>query len=246
MSAVALGAASIPVIATGFGDAAVMVTIDAADTSLRRQAVIVFRERLLARRPHGVIDVVSGLESLLIEFDPLETSVENVAFAAELLAELPIGASTAANGAALFEIPFVVDSENAPDLAEVAAELGVTAEAVIDMIEGSTFRIALLAAAMAPMMDGLDTPRPVRRRAQPRTDVPAGAIMIAGSNAIIQPFPGPTGWRVIGRTPLTIVDITRERPVSFAPGDTVRFRRVDAGEALLRRGAFLEPAEAVR
>ena len=65
--------------------------------------------------------------------------------------------------------------------------------------------------------------------------------MIAGTNAIIQPFPGPTGWRVIGRTPLTIVDSRRERPVSFAPGDIVRFRRVDQGEALLRRGEFLVP-----
>lgn len=240
------GLVSIPVIAAGFGDAAVMVTIDAADAAFRRRAVIVFRERLLARRPHGVVDVVSGLESLLIEFDPLETSVENVAFVAELLAELPAPSASEAAEHDTFDIPFVVDEDNAPDLAEVSDELGVTADEVVAMIEGSTFRIALLAAAMAPMMDGLDVPRPVRRRAQPRTDVPAGAIMIAGVNAIIQPFPGPTGWRVIGRTPLTIVDIARARPVSFAPGDTVRFRRVDAGEAVLLRGSFLEPTETVR
>ncbi|NQX26588.1 carboxyltransferase domain-containing protein [Microbacteriaceae bacterium VKM Ac-2854] len=233
---------SIPVIVTGFGDGAVMVTIAAADASLRRQAVIVFRERLLARRPHGVVDVVSGLESLLVEFDPLETSVENLVFAVELLAELPVAVAATAPTRS-FEIPFVVDENNAPDLADVAAELGVSDEEVVAMIEASSFRIALLAAAMAPMMDGLDVPRPVRRRAQPRTDVPAGAIMIAGGNAIIQPFAGPTGWRVVGRTPLTIVDITRERPVAFAPGDAVCFRRIDAADAVLLHGAFLEAAE---
>jgi KipI family sensor histidine kinase inhibitor len=232
---------TIPVQVEGFGDGAVMVTVAAPEAAVRRSAVMEFRDRLLARRPHGIVDVVSGLESLLLEFDPLETSVENVDFAVRLLADMPRNSTLKPGPPSVFEIPFVVDPDSGPDLGDVAAELGVTPDTAVRLVEESTFTIALLAAAMAPMMGGLDVPRPVRRRAEPRTDVAAGAIMIAGTNAIIQPFPGPTGWRVIGRTPLTIVDSRRERPVSFAPGDIVRFRRVDQGEALLRRGEFLVP-----
>jgi KipI family sensor histidine kinase inhibitor len=232
---------TIPVEVEGFGDGAVMVTVAAHESSVRRKAVMEFRDRLLARRPHRIIDVVSGLESLLLEFDPLETSVENVDFAVRLLADLPRNSAQEPEAPSLFEVPFVVDTHTAPDLDEVAAELGVTQDAVVRLVEESTFTVALLAAAMAPMMSGLQVTRPVRRRAEPRTDVPAGAIMIAGTNAIIQPFAGPTGWRVIGRTPLTIVDSRRERPVSFAPGDTVRFRRVEQAEAVHRLGEFLMP-----
>lgn len=67
--------------------------------------------------------------------------------------------------------------------------------------------------------------------------------MIAGTNAIIQPFPGPTGWRVVGRTPHTIVDISRPDPVSFGTGDIVRFVPVTRDEACALDAGFLLPTE---
>jgi inhibitor of KinA len=67
--------------------------------------------------------------------------------------------------------------------------------------------------------------------------------MIAGTHAIIQPFPGPTGWRVVGRTPHTIVDISRPAPVSFGIGDVVRFVPVTKDEATASAGSFLLPTE---
>jgi inhibitor of KinA len=35
----------------------------------------------------------------------------------------------------------------------------------------------------------------------------------------------PTGWWVIGRTDLAILDPASERPFRFDPGDTIRFER---------------------
>lgn len=226
-----------------YGDSAVMVTVPAENARRRRTAIVDFRERLLARRPHGVTDVVSGLESLLVEFDPLDTSPGHIEYAARLLAELPeTTGSRPGRPAQHFDIPVVFDAEAGPDLAEVADELGMGIPAVVDAIADSSFTISLLAAAMAPMMDGLSLPQPVRRRAEPRTNVPSGSIMIAGTNAIIQPFPGPTGWRVVGRTPHTIVDITRADPVAFADGDTVRFVPTSRDEAVSLHGSFLLPS----
>lgn len=225
-----------------YGDSAVMVTIPHDDQAVRRAEIVDFRDRLLSRRPYGVLDVVSGLESLLVEFDPLLTAPEHVVFAARLLAELPpVSQAPEAKAAHDFRIPVIFDAEAGPDLASVARELGATPEAVVDMIASSTFTISLLGAAMAPMMDGLRVPRPVRRLGEPRTDVAAGSVMIAGTNAIIQPFPGPTGWRVVGRTPHTIVDIARKEPVSFTTGDHVRFVPVSRDDAILLDGSFLVP-----
>ncbi|MEV4644299.1 carboxyltransferase domain-containing protein [Saccharopolyspora sp. NPDC049357] len=225
-----------------FGDSAVMVRIPHPDQAVRRSEIVAFRDRFLARRPHGVLDAVSGLESLLIEFDPLETALEHVAYASRLLAELP-PATTAVEPVAVreFAVPVVFDEDNGPDLASVADEVGMAPVDVVDAIAVTTFTISLLGAAMAPMMDGLRLPQPVRRHAEPRTDVVPGSIMIAGSNAIIQPFPGPTGWRVVGRTPHTIVDISRPEPISFCPGDLVRFVPATREEAEGLDGSFLLP-----
>ncbi len=228
-----------------FGDSAVMVTVPHPDPAVRRTAIVAFRERFLARRPPGVLDVISGLESLLVEYDPLATAPQHVEYAIRLLAgRIPAERRSArARTARRFAIPVVFDEETGPDLLSVAEEVGLAPAEVVDAIAESTFTISLLGAAMAPMMDGLQVPRPVRRRAEPRTDVAPGAIMIAGTNAIIQPFPGPTGWRVVGRTPHTIVDISRPDPVSFAAGDTVRFVPVTRDEAAALDAGFLMPVE---
>ncbi|WP_167133004.1 5-oxoprolinase subunit B family protein [Paramicrobacterium chengjingii] len=233
----------IPLTVESYGDSAVMVSVTDDDQRVRRSAIVDLRERLLARRPHGVCDVVAGLESLLIEFDPITTSAIHIEYVVHLLAEMPPAGAVPENAARRhFDIPVVFDDETGPDLAEVADELGIGVPELVERICASRFTISLLAAAMAPMMDGLDVPRAVRRRREPRTNVPQGSIMIAGENAIIQPFPGPTGWRVIGRTPHTIVDIARESPVSFAPGDTVTFTSVSAADARRIDGEFLVAA----
>ncbi|WOX07403.1 5-oxoprolinase subunit B family protein [Streptomyces sp. N50] len=229
-----------------FGDSAVMVTIPHPDPVIRRTAIVAFRERFLAHRPPGVLDVVSGLESLLVEFDPLETALSHVEYAVRLLAErLPVQERLRTRTALRFAVPVVFGEETGPDLASVAEELGVAPSEVVEAIAESTFTISLLGAAMAPMMDGLLVPRPVRRLAEPRTDVAPGALMIAGTNAIIQPFPGPTGWRVVGRTPHTIVDISRPDPVSFGTGDVVRFVPVTRDEAAALDAGFLLPVTEV-
>ncbi|MEU5344703.1 carboxyltransferase domain-containing protein [Streptomyces sp. NPDC020766] len=227
-----------------FGDSAVMVTVPHAEQAIRRSAIVAFRDRFLAHRPHGVLDVVSGLESLLIEFDPLRTAPEHVEYAVRLLARwAPGDGSELPRAVREFAVPVVFDEETGPDLVSVAEEVGLEPAELVDSIAKSTFTIALLGAAMAPMMDGLELPKPVRRRAEPRTDVAPGAIMIAGDNAIIQPFPGPTGWRVVGRTPHTIVDISRPDPVSFGPGDVMRFVPVTRDEAAELDAGFLLPVE---
>lgn len=232
---------ALPVVIEQFGDAAVMVTMADRDAGRRATGIVEVRDRLLGRRPFGVVDVVSGLESLLVEFDPLTTAGEHVEYAVRLLAELP-QALRQADAARRFVIPVVFDDQAGPDLAEIAVEWGVSVDDVIQHVLRSSLTISLLGAAMAPMMAGLETVKPIRRRAEPRTDVPPGSIMVAGSHAIIQPFPGPSGWRVVGRTPLAIVDIHRSDPVSFATGDAVRFERVTRDEAAMLDGGFLMPA----
>lgn len=230
---------SLPLVIDEYGDAAVMVTVRNPDEAERRRIIGEFRDRVLVELPPGVDDIVSGLESLLVEFDPIVTTSEQVTYALGAIGEAD-AVSSARRDHAHLVVPIVVDEQTAPDLADVAAELGISSDEVISRLESSTLTVNLLAAAMAPMMDGLEVPQGVRRQATPRTDVPAGSVMIAGRNVIIQPFPGPTGWRVIGRSPLTIVDITRDAPVAFEPGDRIEFRRIAEAEAQPLRGTFLE------
>lgn len=221
-----------------YGDSAVMITLASADPELRRRRIVEIRDFFAAHRPHGVTDLVSGLESLLIEYDPLLVAPAHLRNTLSLIGEF--AAPDEAPVRRVFDVPVVFDAQTGPDLAAVAQELGLSPAEVVDELTAHELAITLLAAAMAPMMSGVRLPAPVARQSQPRTNVPAGSIMIAGANAIIQPFPGPTGWRVVGRTPLTIVDIALDPPVSFAAGDVVRLRAVSSAEAATMHGFLRE------
>ena len=54
--------------------------------------------------------------------------------------------------------------------------------------------------------------------------------MIGGVQANIVPMPVPTGWYVLGQTPLQLFDPDRQDPFLFRAGDHLRFRRIDAAE----------------
>jgi len=44
----------------------------------------------------------------------------------------------------------------------------------------------------------------------------------------IYPADLPGGWRVIGRTPVTLFDAHRDPPTYLAPGDRIRFTAIEA------------------
>ena len=55
------------------------------------------------------------------------------------------------------------------------------------------------------------------------TRVPAGSVGIGGGQTGIYPREGPGGWRLIGRTPMSLFDPNRDPPARLAPGQRVRF-----------------------
>ena len=99
------------------------------------------------------------------------------------------------------------------------------------------------APAGSPMMDGPDFPFPVPRLKDPRLSVPAGAVSVAGRQAVIAPAAAPGGWCVIGQTPLTVLDVAAEPLVPYVPGDTLRFQQIQPEEFAKYAGRKLEATQ---
>lgn len=225
-----------------FGDSALMLRVADDDPEVRRMGARRLRDILLEVRPDGVLNLVAGADSLLVEFDCLAVSHRQLAQTVRLaVAGMGLQGGGPAAGARDFVIPMVASEEFSPDLPGVADELGLSQEATLAALTSSVLTINLLAAAMAPMMAGVQFPGQVSRCAEPRTDVAPGSVMVAGTSAIIQPFPGPSGWKVIGRTPLTICDIRQDPAISYRPGDSVRFEIIPESRWAELEGQFLRP-----
>ncbi|MFD5831528.1 5-oxoprolinase subunit PxpB [Lentzea sp. NPDC060358] len=118
-------------------------------------------------------------------------------------------------------IPVTYDG---PDLALVAETAGITEDEVVSLHTGATYEVAFC--GFAPgfgYLTGLPQNLQQPRLDSPRTKVPQGSVGIAGEFTAAYPRATPGGWRLIGRTEITLFDPKAETPALLQPGDQVRF-----------------------
>lgn len=129
------------------------------------------------------------------------------------------------------EIPVCYGGEFGPDLAEVADYHGLRAEEVIEIHTAPQYLVYMIGFAPGfPYLGGMSPAIATPRLAEPRSKIPAGSVGIAGAQTGIYPLESPGGWRIIGRTPLSLFTVEREPPSLLKAGDQVRFRPISRDE----------------
>jgi inhibitor of KinA len=207
------------------GDQAVSIELgDSIDLEVNRKVLHLF-ERLRARPIPGIKDLIPSYRSLLIQYDPLRLSLEELKNILE--AHLPGLERRVSPLRNLIEIPVCYGGSYGPDLPWVADYHGLTPEAVIDLHAAVTYRVYMIGFAPGfPFLGGLDPRLHTPRKKTPREKVPAGSVGLADQQTGIYSLESPGGWRLIGRTPVRLFDLSREKPLFLGVGDCVRFRPI--------------------
>lgn len=221
------------------GNAALRVASTLADPEARWRLVHHLARAVDAARVPGITCVIPSYDAVLIETDPVEVSLDQLeAYLAHAAAGLDI-ARPLTEAPRSFEVPVLYDidcNESADlggslDLGAVAEAQGLDPRDVVRLHSEATYTVRCLGApGGSPMLDGPQLPLPVPRLASPRAHVPQGMVSIAGRQATITPAAAPGGWALIGRTPLTVLDLSAEPFVPYEPGDLVRFRPIERDE----------------
>lgn len=169
----------------------------------------------------GQVDVIAAARTVLILFASPGAAR---AAAEELPAYEPAAMSVA--DAKEVTLDVVYDGE---DVAEVAGELSLGADALIDWHTRTVWKGAF--GGFAPGFtycvpaDDAEIKR-VNRRSSPRPSVPERAVGLADDFSAVYPRTSPGGWRLIGTANQALWDASKENPSLIAPGDTVRYRQV--------------------
>ena len=210
-------------------DSALFITFgDGISVETSRQVIALFRalERL---RDHRIRNLHPAYSSLLIDFDPLSAShqeLEGVVLSLESQSE-----TLQQEASQLIEIPVCYDPEYGPDLMFVAQHAQLTEEQVIAMHSTGEYSVCFLGFSPGfAYLGGLCSQLHVPRRATPRKHVAAGSLGIAGGQTGIYPNDSPGGWQLIGRIPLRMFDPAVDPPSRLRPGDRVQFRRINRQE----------------
>lgn len=198
-----------------------------------RAADIALRGALSDGRLHGVVDVVPTAKTILVQAG-IGSGIDVLGIHRVLRTVGAPGPDDPATGAVPgIEIPVRYDG---PDLADVAASLGLDDAAVIDLHHRTRWRVQFMGFApgfgyLVPVDDPDNPLTRVGRRAEARTRVPAGSVAIAAGYSAVYPRASPGGWNLLGHSDITLWDTTAERPSLLTPGALVRFVNADAPAA---------------
>jgi inhibitor of KinA len=184
--------------------------------------------RLLELEPiAGIRNLHPAYCSLLIKFDPLKWRHEELERTLkQCLARLE---DVSLPRPRQVQIPVCYGGEHGPDLIDVSAMHGMTPEQVIELHSSTTYLVYFLGfipgfAYLGELPEALVTPR----LATPRRSVPPGSVGIAGSQTGVYPFATPGGWRLLGRTPVSMFRSDRNELSLLSIGDRVRFTPISS------------------
>jgi KipI family sensor histidine kinase inhibitor len=175
------------------------------------------------------LEVVPGIDSVMVRFDAARADAADVE--AAIQAALAEGATPQESSGELVEIPVVYGGEYGPDLEELGAATGLSADEIIDLHTSCEYAVDMVGFTPGfAFIGGLDERLRVPRRKAPRQRVPAGSVGIADGRTGLYAMASPGGWTLIGRTPFRLFDPTAESPFVLQPGMRVRFRAIPADE----------------
>jgi len=176
--------------------------------------------------PEWLVDVVPAYATVGVFFNPDRTSTTE---AADWVRKQSPSARPNGPASAIHAIPVCYELQQ--DLNRVAEYCQLTPDEVISLHLGTEYTVYAIGFVPGfPYLGYLpEKLRGVPRLDSPRIRVEPGSVGLTGRQTGIYPLPRPGGWNLIGRTPLTIVDVA-DAYFPLRVGDRVRFMRMDTSE----------------
>jgi KipI family sensor histidine kinase inhibitor len=202
-----------------YGPTAVLVELDSVDEV--RAVHEALRAAYHAGRLPDVVELVPAARTVLVAVRPGSSDLDAVR--AELSA-VSLGRPPAAPSGEPLTVPVHYDGA---DLELVARTADLSTAEVVSMHTGADYTVAFC--GFAPgfgYLTGLPEALRQPRLDTAREEVPAGSVGIADEFTGVYPRASPGGWRLLGRTDMTLFDPKAQPPAVLVPGRPVRFEAV--------------------
>ena len=210
------------------GEFALLLELGDAINHQINQWILSLDHHLRHRRIAGVIEWIPAYSSILVLYDPAQTTGLEVRMWLEDCLNNQEKQTFAERRR--IDISVKYGGEEGPDLDFVADYHGLTTAQVVEKHASQVYMVAMMGftpgfAYLMGLGSDLATPRLVT----PRTMVPAGSVGIAGQQTGIYPLDSPGGWQIIGKTEQSLFNPNHEPYFMLSPGDQVRFIPTEGG-----------------
>lgn len=187
-------------------------------------------ERIKELQLEGIIELVPTYCALLVEYDAMLYSYSEICNIIEPTLEEGM-TDTTNELVTVVEVPTVYGGEFGPDLSFVASHNHLSEDEVISIHSGTDYLVYMLGFIPGfTYLGGMDLRIATPRLSSPRTLIPAGSVGIAGEQTGTYPSDSPGGWQIIGRTSVTMYDMSKAQAALLKAGDYVRYVPIDESE----------------
>ena len=212
------------------GDCAISIDFgQVIDPKINRQIRQII-EQIKDLQLDGIIELVPTYCALLVQYDAMVYSYSDICRILEPTLQESV-MDSANELVTIVEIPTVYGGEFGPDLGFVASHNHLSEAEVVSIHSGTDYLVYMLGFIPGfTYLGGMDPRIATPRLSSPRTLIPAGSVGIAGEQTGTYPSDSPGGWQIIGRTPVTMYDMSKEQAALLQAGDYVRYVFIDENE----------------
>ena len=212
------------------GDCAISIDFgQVIDPKINRQIRQII-EQIKGLQLDGIIELVPTYCALLVQYDAMVYSYSDICRILEPTLQESV-TDSANELVTIVEIPTVYGGEFGPDLGFVASHNHLSEAEVVSIHSGTDYLVYMLGFIPGfTYLGGMDPRIATPRLSSPRTLIPAGSVGIAGEQTGTYPSDSPGGWQIIGRTPVTMYDMSKEQAALLQAGDYVRYVSIDENE----------------
>ena len=213
---------------SNLGDAALYCDFGIEVNKEINSEVIKYFNTIKEKNIKGVNNLTPSYNKLIISYDLRVTNFSEIK---DKIEKLDVEETLKKNNKKL-EIPVCCDASFSLDMERLEKKLNLTRDKIIENFFNKEFFCYMTGfIAGMPFLGDLDENMRAQRLETPRVKVPKGSVGITEQFADIYTFESPGGWNIIGNTPLTVFDSTKEKdPNLINPGDTVKFKQISLEE----------------
>ena len=192
-----------------------------------------FDDFIFSQQLKEIKDIIPSYHTLTLIYD-IELMHEPIEFANDLIEkyksqreiELP---NKEVNK--IIEVPVCYDENFGIDLINMSTKLNLSINEIIKIHTENIYQVYCLGFMPGfAYMGDVNIKIQTARHAQPRKNVSAGSVGIAGAQTGIYPMHSPGGWQIIGRTPFKIFDKDPAILSKFKMGDQIKFYSITRAE----------------
>ena len=209
---------------SNLGDAALYCDFGGEVNKEINTEVIKYFKSIKEENIPGINNLTPSYNKLIISFDLKKTDYKNLK---KIIENFDINTYEDLKSKKV-EIPICCDESLGLDIKRLEKILNTDREKIYENFFKINFFCYMTGfIAGMPFLGDLDIDMRVKRLETPRVKVQKGSVGITEQFANIYTFESPGGWNIIGNTPISIFDKTKETdPNLINPGDTVVFKNI--------------------